>query len=702
MQIPPKGDEGVASWLNQIVQESTFSDRRARWESEVDRWLSDYVGETPSESASITELAIEGGRVILEPESTVTTDLSVKVEVNRVQNCVIAMMAIQAGEPPRFNFSPREIGEPPVTMLNTLKPEAPLVMAQFGIVDPKVPLDPAVADQIRTIIAAGQAAALQALAVGMPAPAGLLPTDILAEISDSTLAEFFKIVVNGMWEAGMGQFYFGENVLNKNILGWQPTSYEVESELKIPVFHNENVKHVFLPPEGTNPARHHYVIIDKVKSADEMRATYPELAGVLVRDLKGGIGAVTDGTLQFSGGNYQPSDVYAQQFHRDMVVMRHAWFQWQEYPMTKDEAIGTGRITEQMVPTLEMQSVTDEIGQPMSDPMTGETVTEPMTRPAMMREDGTEVVEGHPRWPNKFAIREIATINNVVVIDRECKHRRIPVAINVNIPIPYSPYGQGEPKRLQGPQKAFNQAISSVASNLAYAGYPVELILASVHERIGKALKKCRTSPNQRVVVPDDTAQDAGGLEKVIANIAPPQMGSDTWKFIDFLRQIIDNEGNLTDVMQGNAAPGWSGEAINSLQNAASQVIKAKSQRTEHYLKHLCGLMLDTIRFEFTSEDCLRYSDKYPPAIVDALYSRGKITELDISVEISSGSGQAKSAETNNLMAARQAGVPVSNETLLERFRLDPKAEQQKVKVEAAEQQATQPTPATGSDKQAA
>jgi hypothetical protein len=127
--------------------------------------------------------------------------------------------------------------------------------------------------------------------------------------------------------------------------------------------------------------------------------------------------------------------------------------------------------------------------------------------------------------------------------------------------------------------------------------------------------------------------------------------------------------------MQGNASASWSGEAIASLQNAAAQVIRAKSMHTEFYLKRLARLMVHSIVHRMGPADWQRYCSKYPWQALEALHTRAKSLDVDISVQITSGSGAAKQAETNSLIAGRQAGLPVSDPTLMERMNLDADAE---------------------------
>jgi hypothetical protein len=76
-----------------------------------------------------------------------------------------------------------------------------------------------------------------------------------------------------------------------------------------------------------------------------------------------------------------------------------------------------------------------------------------------------------------------------------------------------------------------------------------------------------------------------------------------------------------------------------------------------------------------TVPDIQKYCSKYPPPIVAAFNSRQKQLYLDISVEIQSGSAAAKQGQTASMIQAKQAGLPVSAPSIMERMNLDPDAE---------------------------
>lgn len=692
--------EAVAEYVNSIVREASVAARRQQWQAEVGTELEMYVGEEASHIARIYE---SGGERY--DDLPTVTDTQRRVTLNRIQNCVISMAAIQAADPPKIEFSPRESGEPPLVYLNTKEPAAMQLAVQMiggGMaIDPNQPLPDEIATQLKAQVEAAEMMRMQAMASGMPEPPGLLPKEAIVEVTDSTAADWLQTVHDGMWEAGQGQFYFTENTLNKCVLGWQPTYYKFNRDLGHGEFCNVNAMHVFIDPLATEPSRAAYIVWDEVVGYDEALARYPEYGTE--------IELAASQTVTFPGGHqYTPSQVYEQNFERELVVIRHAWFKHQPYPMTPDEAVGAEIVEVGELPTGQTQPVpvTDELGQPMLDEMGQPAVQQqPIMRQAMLK-GGAEVAPGGAGWPQRYGIREVVVIGQKAVIDRQCEFEEFPIAVNVNIPIPYSPYGQGEPKRLRGLQDSLNRVVSAVITGFDYNAYTPEVMHEAVQQAMPEELRHCRTKPDTRITVPAHLFDLVGGdLSKLIQTLDVPAMPPEVWKLIEFLIASIDKEGNQAEVLQGQASGSWSGEAINSLQNAASQVIRFKSARSEFYLKHLARLQVHAITQLMTAEEVARWSNKYPPAIHAAFHARAKSLAVDVSVEISSGSGAARASETNNLVAARGAGVPISDDTIIERMNLDPQVESQKRMKQAREQGAIamlQPQPGTGEGKETA
>lgn len=650
-QLPPPGGDktAIANFVYRLIEESYNDERRRNWEIEAEDGYNFYLGNQ---------------------WDSLPNDGMIRLTLNRVITCVIAMYAVQAGDPPKITFTARESGEPPLEFLNTDIPAGQeIAAAEAGMgmpFDPMQPLDPQLAGFIKAQIEQGKAMAAAAAAQGMPEPDGILPEETLVEVTDFTTAAALQTVFDAMWEECGGQVVFGENVLNKNILGISPTLYQFDDETKQHVLENIHPLQVFLDPFKSLYTKGHYEVYVEPISADEACAMQPHLEKP-IRE------AATYGVFHFPGVSHQGASArYLQKFGRDMVVVVHCWLRHQPYPMTPDEALQAGRVKQGELPTGEM---TEEL-----DPATGLAMPAPVMRPALLHpETGEELAEGTPAWPVRYGIRQLSILANEAVEDRECEFVNIPLPWNTNLPVPFSPWGMGEPKRLKGLQQALNTALSSIVTHQAYSAVPPEVARQEVVEALGKHLERIRAKPGQRLVVPPTVASLVGNdLSKLIQYLQTADMPADAWKLVEFLLRVIDTEGNQSEVMQGNAPSGYSGDTVAALQNAASQVIKAKSLHTEHWLKWVAKLMVHSIVNRMGPADWRRYCSKYPPQALAALHAKAKQLDVDIAVEIKSGSGSTKKQQAQNVMSARTAGVPVSPQTSLENLGLDADAELQR------------------------
>lgn len=712
MRLPPPESDvaDIISFIDAIEDECVRDPNRQAWDLSKQRWLDLYTGNHWAD-------ALVSSAGLLEPELRAQRSPSgvVRLVYNRVMNAVLAKLAGQISTPPKSVFGAREIGEPPIYYLNgfiqhpALQQIAMLAGQQdeqvqelagiYGGEHPEVanaavqagqsiPLTPELADQVKMLIDQGKILTMQARLAGMPPPLGIVPPEALVEITDQTAAQFTQVVYDGLWEQCGGVEATAENVLNKNILGWQPTLFEsdrtkiAQGESPITLTNIEGSQ-VFLDPATSAFRPPRYVIMKEPVSFEEGCAKYPDLADKLAeKSASGTLGARARNIT----GRLMDID-----YARDMCVIRTLWYRDWPYPMSPDEAMTGGEI--EIGQVIDESAIQPDIGigntsaLPPNDQADGESgemppndglgVAQPSpripppTRQAFLR-DGEEVTPGGPNWPIIYAIREIRDIEGERVFDRRCRIPAIPVVNNINIPVPFSPYGLGEPDRLDGLQMAINRVLSDLVTHHRYNTYPIEVRHKALSDYLGPQRSKRRMTPDTAVSVPPELAATVqGDLSKLIQYIDVPQMGADAWRLLEFLVAAIDKEGDNTEVQQGNAPAGTSGEWVKSLQAAATQVAQVTSRSTETWLKSLDRLFVHFISHEMTVEDIMRYSSKYPPAIVEAFKRRQKQLYIDISVEIQSGSAATKAGQTNALVAAKQSGMMVSDPELLSRLGVD-------------------------------
>jgi hypothetical protein len=671
--LPPPGTDprAAAEFVDALLRESASDEHRSDFVAQASRGQDLYHGE------HWTTPAVKG---------------QLQLVLNRVQNCIVSLGAVQAADPPQLTFTPRETGDQPVHYLNTNLPESAAWVAQLQSlgVDPVGPLPVQAAQQIKQQAQAEELFRNQQLAMGLPQPPAMTPKELLVEVNDRTSAEAVQTIHDALWEQACGQFVFVENCLHKNTLGLQPTLVEWNHETRQIELTNIHALQWF--PDPLKSRKGHYEIYDQPISADEAKAKWPAITKQ--------IDERASQTLTWPGSkSYDHGTLYDQHYERAMVVVRTAWIRHQPYPMDVQEAIDAGKVERRTVQTGNLVSEPTPEGAIISRMETREGLflagSEQELAPPELDETGT-LQAMDPAWPITHSTRQITVVAQETVDDRRCPFDVPPIAVNINLPVLYSPYGQGEPKRLEGLQLALNHVLSDIVDWQDYNAHTPEFVHEGVAAAMGPELKNCRALPGKRYIIPQnvfDLVQ--GDIQKLLMSLPPAAVPSDFWKLLQLLIELIDKEGNQSDVMQGNASSSWSGTTVAALQGAASQVIRGKSLYTEFYLKDLATLINHAIVHFMGPEDWAKYLGSMPVQAVQAFYDRRKRLHVDVSVEVRSGSGAGKQAEINNLVAARNAKVPVSDDTILERMKLDADAEQQKQLGRQAKGQAMMPQMAT-------
>lgn len=289
----------------------------------------------------------------------------------------------------------------------------------------------------------------------------------------------------------------------------------------------------------------------------------------------------------------------------------------------------------------------------------------------------TEIEPWGEGWPTRLAIREITIIATTVVEDKECEYADINLTHNVNFPIPYTPWGQGTPEDLEPLNLAVNSILSDMIQHIFTTTYPTQIIPDSVNNRRSQIAQDSYVKPGTRLLAPDDMFEKFKG--ELIHNLMAPEASADLWKGLAQILDLMDKQGDMAQVLQGQASPGWSGNAIGKLQGAAQGSILFRSRRCETMLKYLVTLMNGAMIKNMTPQDIASHLRKYPVYIWDAFATWWKDRlAYDIHVEITSGGGANKMAKTAQTMQALQMGVQVSQPSILESLGLDPESELQK------------------------
>jgi hypothetical protein len=649
MRLPAPGSDPdkIVQFVDFLVKDSANDPRRVKWMAQAERATQLYEGDH-----YLSSKPSNSGRI--------------RVKLNRIRSAIISLMAVQASDPPQATYRLRETGKPTHYYLNPLALQTlPPEIAQLA--QPDVPLEPADAERVKALIAEGKQAAMLAKAMGQPPPVGILSDDVLIEVNDHLAIDARQKVFDEMWEECGAQFVFNENVLYKSIYGCASQLYEFNDDLKRHELKNTEPTQVFYQPTCADMSRNAYAVYDQFIAAEEGMARYPQFA----KDIDA---RAREGAIQVPGNTgYMPTYMFQQPFSRDMVVVRTCWIRHQPYPLSPDDALKKEKVSIAQIPTGAFDSA--------PDPATGLVESRPVTRQAFVL-GGTqqEVDLTHQDWPKKFGIRQLTIIvfggQGKLVEDKQSEFGDIPLPNNVNMPIPFSPLGAGEPTDLEDVQLALNRVLSDLVTHQAYNAVPAELIDSRVADEMGPEGRKLRSKWDQRIVIPATVSKELGDLKKALVTLDVPAISPDFWKLLDFLVSMIDKQGNMVQVAQGDASATWSGEAIQSLQRAHNALVMAKSQRTEIYLQHLARLMDHSQMTRMTWQDWAKYLN-YPPAVVKAIFARNQDLECQIAVEIASGSAASRQAESQADIQAYKLGIPISIPTILKGMGKDPDLEVQ-------------------------
>ncbi len=601
--------------------------------------------------------------------------------------------------------------------------QMPLEGTQIAYVQAEV----AKADQMRQM----------AIQANQPEPIGLLPKDFLLTVNEQMEADAAQLLMDYFTKRSKHGMYVQQNDLYNNIYGWQLMLTELDKPNNKFKYRNCECGTVHLDPFKTDIGESAYAIFDEYLGAEEAIALNPDLKTMI--DQK-----ATVGPPAFPG--FVPSTAMLPYYRgftgRRIVIIRTAWYRDQPFPLTPEDAIKGGTVVPAMVPVNPAVSdkpaplmgglggviqnvrnfftgggdgagaVDDAGGAGVAGDSAPVVDSGPTERPAYFLKDRTtngpdhatgEVDPLHPKWPVRYSIREIKSIATEIVADGETQRADIPLGHNVNIQIPSTPWGQGEPERLESLQRGYDSLLTNMDAHGRACAFPAKVIPESVAAANPRLAREGFTNPNQVLTIPDRLLMAFNGdAKKLIGIIEAPQLPADIWREEQVFDRSFKDESNSSEVLQGNL-PGQgalSGEAISNLQGYAVGTIKMKSQRLEDMLRSQYQLMLYDLVYQYTPEELFDVVRGFPKAVWSRVHERMKKYCEDPDMEIAiSTTSQANAGETSTLIQAKQAGVQVSQQTLQKRLKLDPETEMQNdMKWQAQMQPAMpqQPAPKNG------
>jgi hypothetical protein len=568
--------------------------------------------------------------------------------LNLIQNAVIAASAVQTEQRPRTEIVPRETNDPPIYYM-TDDGAAKLRAIPQQILDPQQAAG-------QTPFNRQQAEALiQTLGVPGVDEMGVqtqptIDADVdIIEVGDETVADAIQAVLGIMWDRSSLDYHLVTNILNTGVVGFQPFLCQWNEETSLPEFVNVNQFQTWIDPLATSTTDADYFCYDEIIPADRAKRLYPEFAEVIERNKS------QDPISEHEFGNTvygRASTTFIDtQFKRDMVTIRTFWKRGVAFPMTMDEALESGQVQEV----------------PLAPPVEG---IESVPQYALAETDEI-TAEGEANWPTRSSILQAKVIGKEVIQKIECPFVDIPFGWNINIPIPHTPYGQGEPERLEDLQQLINRIASILHDHLKFYQSPETTMPQSMFNTLKK--NDLHAYPGRYKSVPDELYMQFGG--KIVTHEPIPPLPT---TYVDLLNRALDLFQTLSgnqDVLQGQS-PGadTSARAIEALQVAARGPIGFKSMNTERMLVHVTRLMIGMILDFLPEAKWVKMVGKYPVQVLRALRNRAKVMDYDVIIEVVSGKGNIRKQNQDLYLQLAQMGK-IADVDLLKRLDI-PNAEE--------------------------
>ena len=606
---------------------------------------------------------------------------------NRTTNAIEAAVANQFGDGIRVKFAPVESGE--ITGYG-LQEKAGKALAAAAEADPEgvgTLIEGLSPQQMAGVemISEAQADALRGLTedkvnpeTGEVLEPAVFDDDDMVKMNDALFAKVMSDIWSVQFNNALGDFYMLQSETFSSIYGHCGMLYEWDAEHKQMCISNPHILSVLPDPKATNIKEMEYLIYDQKVSVEEAISLYPDREKEIKANATTGVkGEHTDGTMVETSTNHI-------QYERDMVVLSTMWQRHHTFPMETYEAVAAGLVEEA---TIEADAETGEV----------------LSKPYVLTQKGADKTSGpigspiapnDPEWPKTHGIRQVVAIvdADIILENIRCPFIDIPWGWNVNLPLPWSPYGMGEPMKTKDVQLAINRLFSAIYNVILYNQSPQQIISVSMETAMKQKGTSLHARPDKVMVVDDtiylDMVQRGGVL-----TIDPPQVPGAWIKLWEMLLNEHDVLSANSAVNQGRAPFAQaSGSAINALQQGTSALMSVRGRFTEWTLEHIAKLCVDSVVKWFDADDYRKYVEKYPPVVLTMAQKRIKSMKFDTTAIVTGGRGPNRQAVHAAAREDFKIGL-LSRESALEELdRPDPKQESEKIQEDLEAQAPEQPT----------
>ncbi len=606
---------------------------------------------------------------------------------NDIQTAILSITDLQTREPFSIFIRPVQtrdkaqvfwVGPPVDERLAMLVPGLPLGLGMEPVIDPMTgqpvmqpQLDPMTGAMIGATPMMQPATSFTPLddvtawMVKRLAATGAFPAEWFVSVDDRLVADVYQTVFDVFWKENRIDDFIRENLLKTNIYGYQGSYYSWDADLKKHVVRDVSIKQLLLDAkaEGTNFDLQNCPGFEIVMDLDQAKAEWPQLGPLLDEYARQGTPARVDSTSEFGIASDR-------NFEQRTVTFRIHWFRNQLVPMLPQEAEKSGKVVRTSNPVTGEQEWADAATQQQQPaPITGgmgndvgagtsgmgnelPTVDGGDTAQAGAEEAGelqpvpadAAPVDAPPApaWPLTRAIRQIATLAQTgrIIQDIRNEHWDIPMLLNVCIPLPSQPFGQGLPEKLAGMQAADIRLLNAVVRYAETFSNPGCMIPQSVADALKKELKRTHIDPKETMIAPDHLFERFG--EKTVLWFQPPQMPPAVPLAMDMIDKRKKESSGHPEVMSGTApSPTSSGRMVEALQAGAAGQFGFQAQWTAKMVERLSNLMHYTHLWRLTIDDIHDIYPRLPIQLLQMVIDIAQRRRWDNQVDANSGtSGQ--------------------------------------------------------------
>ena len=580
------------------------------------RFLGDHVSQWHGLGTKGANSLLNEEGFKMPPDSTGDTPGVVRVQLNRTSTSVVATTSAITESPVEITFHPVETGDP---WQYTLKPKAARKLALMrdnpAFAQANQVLGTLVQDELHgftTDQLNGEAfiddARAEWLMENLTDPKTgepLLGEDDFFIVNDDQRAEIAKIIFDNRWHASNCDYFIIEHALYFSIFGFQPMRYQWDTHGQKHILENIHGLSLWPDPLHTLIDNWDYSVFEFYVPLEKAVSIWPQYESEFRN-------AAEEGKLvKAEGVTIYPSNYEDHEYERRMVQVRIAWIKHEQVPMRLNEALNLGAVVE------------TEGGYAVAT-------------------DGAETAPGAENWPETRGIKQIQILPQVnkKISSRRCPYLYEPLLWTVNIPIMYSPWGVGEPYRLEDIQMSINVELTTIINHHRFSAYPAEFWPADLYNRLVSKGFKPFVRPGRQVPIPRADYDRMTAQGRIGFTQDPPVLSSDKVAVLELLLREHDKLSGNVEALQGRT-PGsrTSGVLFQQLRAEARGPLGLKAKFLQMTTKRLAELMMDAITKWMTPQMWKMILSRFPQHVIDEYRRTIRSDTLNVQAAVTNSGG---------------------------------------------------------------